>query len=500
MVCVDGVGFAPNKRRMGWISLMSHLILTAHIIIIIGLSIRVLMKRRPVGVSLAWLILILILPFAGAMLYLFIGERRLGRHRAERAEALLGTYEEWLQEMQENTSLGRPNLSRQCAAINRLAEGTLGIPAMGGNRVQLLDEAEVVLRSIIADVDRAKHTCHMEFYIWQVGGTADEVGEALIRAAKRGVLCRVLVDAVGSKSFLQSGLASRYRRNGIELVAALPVGPIRMAFVRVDLRLHRKIVVIDGEIAYTGSLNLVDPRYFKQEAQVGQWVDAMVRIEGPAVQALGAIFMWDWEVETAQGMEVLKNSSEFKAVTQVGSAAVQVAPSGPGYKSDTIHQLLLTSIYTAEKELVITTPYFVPDESVVSALQSAALRGVEVTIILPERLDSRLAFYASRSYFDDLLAAGVQLYHFQEGLLHTKSVTVDGDITLFGTVNLDMRSFWLDFEVTLLVYDSDFGMQLRRLQKSYLEKSNPIDQEVWQKRSGKERFIENAAQLFAPLL
>jgi cardiolipin synthase len=273
-----------------------------------------------------------------------------------------------------------------------------------------------------------------------------------------------------------------------------------MAFVRVDLRLHRKIVVIDGEIAYTGSLNLVDPRYFKQEAQVGQWVDAMVRIEGPAVQALGAIFMWDWEVETAQGMEVLKNSSEFKAVTQVGSAAVQVAPSGPGYKSDTIHQLLLTSIYTAEKELVITTPYFVPDESVVSALQSAALRGVEVTIILPERLDSRLAFYASRSYFDDLLAAGVQLYHFQEGLLHTKSVTVDGDITLFGTVNLDMRSFWLDFEVTLLVYDSDFGMQLRRLQKSYLEKSNPIDQEVWQKRSGKERFIENAAQLFAPLL
>jgi len=479
---------------------MSNLILVAHIIIIIALSIRVLMKRRPVGVSLAWLILILILPFAGAMLYLFIGERRLGRHRVERAEALLGPYEKWLQELREHTSVGRPDLSGKCAAINRLAEGTLGIPAMGGNRVQLLDEAEVALRSIIADVHRAKSTCHMEFYIWQVGGTADEVGEALIRAVRRGVVCRVLVDAVGSKNFLQSELAERFRKNGIELVAALPVGPIRMAFVRVDLRLHRKIIVIDGEIAYTGSLNLVDPRYFKQKAGVGQWVDAMVRIEGPAVQPLGAIFLWDWEVETAQGTEVLKKTGDLKAVSQVGSAAVQVVPSGPGYKSDTIHQLFLTSIYTAEKELVITTPYFVPDESVVSALQSAALRGVEVTIILPEKLDSRLAFYASRSYFDDLLAAGVQLYHFQKGLLHTKSVTVDGGIALFGTVNLDMRSFWLDFEVTLLVYDSDFGMQIRRLQKRYLEESTPIDLEVWQKRSSRDRFIENAAQLFAPLL
>lgn len=479
---------------------MSNLILAAHIIIIIALSIRVLMKRRPVGVSLAWLILIVILPFAGAMLYLFIGERRLGRHRAERAEALLAPYEEWLQELRENTSIGRPDLRGECAAINRLAEGTLGIPAMGGNRLQLLDEAEVTLRSIIADVDNAKSTCHMEFYIWQVGGTADEVGAALIRAAKRGVLCRVLVDAVGSKNFLQSGLASRFRTNGIELAAALPVGPIRMAFVRVDLRLHRKIVVIDGEIAYTGSLNLVDPRYFKQEAGVGQWIDAMVRIEGPAVQPLGAIFLWDWEVETGQSFEVLKSTSDLKAVTQVGSAAVQVVPSGPGYKDDTIHQLLLTSIYTAEKELILTTPYFVPDESVVTALQSAALRGVEVTIILPEKLDSRLAFYASRSYFDDLLAAGVKIHHFEKGLLHTKSVTVDGDIALFGTVNLDMRSFWLDFEVTLLAYDSDFAMQLRRLQERYLEDSNPIDLEVWRKRSTRERFVENAAQLFAPLL
>jgi cardiolipin synthase len=349
-------------------------------------------------------------------------------------------------------------------------------------------------------VDRAKSTCHLEFYIWNEGGSADEVCEALIRAAKRQVVCRVLVDAVGSADFLKSNSARRLKNSGVELVAALPVGPIRMAFVRADLRLHRKIVVIDGEVGYTGSFNLVDPRFFKQKAHVGQWVDAMVRMGGPAVQALGTIFLWDWEIETAQGIEELEQTSDLRALPPVGTANVQVVPSGPGYKSDSIHQLLITAIYAARRELIMTTPYFVPDESVVTALQSAALRGVDVSIILPEKVDSRLVHYASRSYFDDLLASGVRIHRFKGGLLHTKSILVDGTIALFGSVNLDMRSFWLDFEITLLIYDTDFGARLRRLQQGYLEMSESIDPAVWQQRSARERFIENGAQLFAPLL
>ncbi|MBW2122910.1 MAG: PLDc N-terminal domain-containing protein, partial [Deltaproteobacteria bacterium] len=258
----------------------------AHAVVVIALSVRVVMMRRPVGVSLAWLILIFVLPFAGAGLYLLIGERRMGRRRAERAAALREEYEGWLRGLSRNTRVDWSDVGPRGAPVNRLAEATLGIPAMAGNRLELIDGAEPILGSIVEDIGRARHTCHMEFYIWNEGGMADEVSRALIRAAQRGVTCRVLIDSVGSAAFLRSEGAKRLLENGVELVAALPVGLVRMVFVRLDLRIHRKIVVIDGEIAYTGSLNLVDPRFFKREAGVGPWVDAMVRVEGPAVQAL----------------------------------------------------------------------------------------------------------------------------------------------------------------------------------------------------------------------
>ncbi|MBW2056452.1 MAG: cardiolipin synthase [Deltaproteobacteria bacterium] len=472
----------------------------AHAVVVIALSVRVVMMRRPVGVSLAWLILIFVLPFAGAGLYLLIGERRMGRRRAERAAALREEYEGWLRGLSRNTRVDWSDVGPRGAPVNRLAEATLGIPAMAGNRLELIDGAEPILGSIVEDIGRARHTCHMEFYIWNEGGMADEVSRALIRAAQRGVTCRVLIDSVGSAAFLRSEGAKRLLENGVELVAALPVGLVRMVFVRLDLRIHRKIVVIDGEIAYTGSLNLVDPRFFKREAGVGPWVDAMVRVEGPAVQALDLIFMWDWQVETGEDIKGLSDPKDFKTFPDGGEANVQVVPSGPGYTSDTIHQLLLMSLYTAREELVMTTPYFVPDESVLTALESAALRGVEVTIIVPERVDSRLIRYASRSYFKDLLASGVRILRFHGGLLHTKSITIDREIALFGTVNLDMRSFWLDFEVTLFVFDRDFGSRLRALQQGYADRAVPIDLETWRRRPAWSRFVENAAQLLSPLL
>ncbi len=486
---------------MEHLNLISNIPVAAHAVIIIGLSIRIIMMRRPVGVSMAWLILILALPFIGAILYLLMGELHLGSQRARRAAALRSSYEGWLQTLKQDTVNDQTKPGPEWEPINRLAEVATGIPALAGNGLQLYDEAEGILRAIIADIDNARRTCHLEFYIWNNGGTADDVAEALIRAVNRGVTCRILVDAVGSSGFLKSTLASRLRKSRVELVAALPVGPVRTAFVRVDLRLHRKIVVIDGEVAYTGSINLVDPRYFKQEAGVGQWIDAMTRIEGPAVQVLEMLFLWDWEVETGQSISSLKNTVDLKPVPQSGTAnIVQVVPSGPGYRRDPIHQLLLTSIYAARKELVMSTPYFVPDESLLMALKSAAGRGVDVKIILPEKVDSLLVSYASRSYFDDLLSSGVRILRFQGGLLHTKSITIDGQIALFGTVNLDMRSFWLDFEVTLIVYDPDFSALLRTLQEQYIGKSDSINLNDWRKRPFRGRFVENVAQLFSPLL
>jgi cardiolipin synthase len=483
---------------MSDVTLLGVFLAILYAFIIIGLSVRVIMRRLPPGVSLAWLILIFLLPLVGGFVYLLIGERRIGRRRAERASMLLARYQEELSSLHASR-VEWAQLDPEGAPIHRLAEATLGTPAMVGNKLELQEGAQSTLQSIIKDVDRAEHICHMEFYIWDEGGIADEVAEALIRAAKRGVTCRVLVDAVGSSRFLKFRSAGRLRENGVALVAALPIGLRRLAFARPDLRLHRKIVVIDDLCAYTGSLNLVDPRYFKKGAGVGEWVDAMVRVEGPAVQALEAQFSWDWEVETGEATGALANV-HLAGLLPKGPTPVQVVPSGPGITRDAIHQLLLTSIYAARRELIVTTPYFIPDHAVLMAFKSAPRRGVKTTMIVPERLDSRLTQYASQSYYDSLLAAGVNICRFEGGLLHTKSVTVDGKFSIFGTVNLDVRSFWLDFEVTLLVYDADFTTRLRKLQMKYLEESNGIDLETWLARSASVRLVENASQLFAPLL
>jgi len=472
----------------------------ADLLIRVGLSARVIMRRRPVGVSLAWLTIILIFPFGGALIYLAIGETRLGTRRARRAERIHAPYLEWLNHLETRKHIDWSQLGQECEPLARLTEATVGIPALPGNALELIDNAEDVFRAIIADIDAAKRTCHMVLYIWGNGGTADEVAEALIRAAARGVICRILLDDVGSMDFLRSEMADRMRRAGIQLRAALPVGLVRALFVRFDLRMHRKIVVIDGELAYAGSLNMVDPRYFKRGSGVGQWIDAMVRVRGPAVEGLAITFLEDWELETAEGVEQLRETGDVRALEEQGSAAVQVVPSGPVTESHTIQQVLLMAIYAARRELILTSPYFVPDELLLTALVSAARRGVDVTLIVPARVDSHLVRLATQAHKIDLLAAGVTIALFEHGLLHTKSITVDGEFSLFGSLNLDPRSLWLNFEITLSVYDRPFTRRLRQLQQRYLAQSQRMDLETWRRRPKVEQLVVNAARLLAPLL
>jgi cardiolipin synthase len=391
-------------------------------------------------------------------------------------------------------------LSPEAQHISRLAENTVNIPALSGNRIELLEATELILQAMVSDIDRAEKFCHLEFYIWTEGGLADEVGAALLRAAGRGVTCRVLLDAIGSAKFLKGRLLDQLKAGGVQVAFALPVSAISLFRVRPDLRLHRKIVVIDDAAAYTGSFNLVDPRLFKQDAGVGEWVDAMVRLEGPGVLALNALFRWDWEVETGRDLNAKVEEGDPSSVHRAGDTDVQVVPSGPGIAGNNVYQLLLLSIYSARREIVVTTPYFVPDEAVSTALLTAAERGIKVTVIMPERNDSRLVHYTCRSYFDDMLAAGIQIFGFKGGLLHTKSVVIDRQVALFGSVNLDVRSLWLDFEVILGVYDPDFAERLITLQDKYIENSIPVNLQTWQQRPGKERFVENLARLASPLL
>ena len=457
------------------------------------------MRRRPVGVSLAWLFVILLFPFAGAVLYLMVGELRLGRRRAESLRALRVPYERWLSDVRENVAVDWSKHGSECEPLARLAENAAEIPAVPGNALQLIPEWETALGNIIADINGAERTCHMVFYIWHLGGLADEVAEALIRAARRGVLCRVLLDARGSAVFLKSPTVKRLRDEGVRVTSALPGGIFHAPIKRFDLRMHRKIVVIDGASAYTGSLNLVDPRFFKQESNVGQWVDAMVRLTGPAVEPMGIVFLGDWLLETDEGLESLRRTGDVRRLSPTGGSTVQVMPTGPTLQDDAI-QILLMTIYAARRELIITTPYFVPDESVLMALVSAARRGVDVTLILPARVDSYLVRFASQPHMGALLANGVKIMLFHGGLLHTKSVTVDGEISLFGSLNLDPRSIYLNFEITLSIYDRKFTSELRDLQFSYAAESSAMNLSDWEKRSLLQRFRDNVARLLSPLL
>jgi cardiolipin synthase len=472
-------------------------IFLADLLIRTGFSIRIIMRRLPVGVALAWLTIVLVFPFAGAVIYLLIGESRLGQDRRRRAQALRDSYRDWTKAARQAGQVITPELPSCDQGLTRLSEDLLQSPPLAGNDIQLLHDAQEAFPALVRDIDAARHTCHLEFYIWEVGGKADEVVEALIRAAARGVTCRVLLDAIGSKHFLRSAQARRLREGQVQLRQALPVTLRRLMFVRADLRLHRKIVVIDDALSYTGSLNLADPALFKQNAGVGQWVDAFARVRGPAVQALNAVFRYDWELETGEAIHV---GAETPPAPTPGAAVVQVLASGPGERVGAIEQILLAAIYAARRELVLTTPYFVPSESLLAALLSAPGRGVDVTLIVPAQVDSRFTHYASRAYQADLLAAGVRLALYKGGLLHTKSLAADGQFSLFGSLNLDPRSLRLDFEITLAVYDAEFTTALRRLQQRYLEKSEWLELSSCQSRSAVERFTEDAARLVGPLL
>jgi len=233
---------------------------------------------------------------------------------------------------------------------------------------------------------------------------------------------------------------------------------------------------------------------------VGKWIDAMVRVEGSVVVLLAATMISDWILETREPIHDVIESARLAPVKFQGTADVQVVPSGPGETGDGLLQMFLALINAAQNELVLTTPYLVPDESMLRALRGAAGRGVKVAIIVPERVDSFLTRYASRSYYDSLLEMGGEIYLYRGGLLHTKSIMVDGGMSMFGTVNLDMRSLWLNYEVALFVYDDLFAAELRALQRTYIDDSDRLDLATWRKRSFGQRFVENALRLVSPLL
>jgi len=458
------------------------------------------MRKRAAPVTLSWLVIILLLPFFGAIIYLLFGENRLGEKRAKRAAADVPMILRWAADLKQRSFSNWKNINQECEPIHRQIDAAIRIPTMPGNKLSLIEHSDAFFNQLILDIEQATSTCFLEFYIWHNGGAADQVCEALLNAHKRGVRCKILLDSIGSKNFLRSSNCRKLKATGIKIIECMPAGLLRALFVRIDLRNHRKIVSIDGKIGYTGSQNLVDPKFFKQDQDVGEWIDIMVRIQGPVVEIMTASFLYDWALESGESFEALKEKSELQPTSPVGNIPVQLAPSGPGFEEDTIHNLLLTTIYAARKELTLTTPYFVPDNAILAALKSAAQRGVTVTIIVPEKNDSKLVHYASRARYGELISSGVKIMAFSGGLLHAKTISVDNDFCLIGSVNLDMRSFWLNFELTLFIYNREFTAGLCAIQQHYLSASSLLDKNDFEKRAFRERFLENSALLVGPLL
>ena len=481
-------------------TVISWLIFLGYWLLIAGVTLRILMKRRTVPSAMAWLLVIYILPLVGIIAYLSLGELYLGKRRAERARAMWPSTAKWLNDLKACKHIFAEDNSPVASSLFKLCERRQGIAGLKGNQLQLLTTSDDVMQALIRDIQLARHNIEMVFYIWHPGGMADQVAESLMTAARRGVHCRLMLDSAGSVTFFRSPWAARMRNAGIEVVEALKVNLFRVFLRRMDLRQHRKMVMIDNYLAYTGSMNMVDPRFFKQDSGVGQWVDVMARMGGPIATGMGIVYSCDWEIET--GKRILPSTPDYNIMPfeEPTGHTIQAIASGPGFPEDLIHQALLTAVYSSREYLVMTTPYFVPSDNLLHAICTAAQRGVDVSIILPHKNDSLLVGWASRAFFSELLAAGVKIYQFDGGLLHTKSVLVDGELSLVGTVNLDMRSLWLNFEITLVIDDMGFAGDLAAVQDDYISRSRLLDARVWVQRPFWHRLAERLFYFFSPLL
>lgn len=468
-----------------------------HLLVVFGLAVRVVWVRRSTSISLAWLIVLAAFPGLGVIAYVLVGEtwlcKRRQKHTASIAPRLLGAVDDLRGRFGGSDAVTTPDNR----AVDAIGSATGFIPTLGGNSAEMLDGEGAFFSSLLEDIARAETSCDLLFYIWSSGGLVTRVERALMDAAKRGVRCRVLVDAVGSHHWLDEH-AQRLRDAGVHVRAALPVGRLRSLLSRIDLRNHRKIVAIDGRIGYTGSFNMADPAYFKKDAEVGRWVDLMARVCGPSAALLGAVFALDWSLEDGETPDV--EAWVPKDIERRGRTLVQVAPSGPGQTPRALYRMILSAIHGAQDRLVTTTPYLVLDEPYMEALAGAVQRGVRVEVVVPEKIDGKLVGLATHACCNELLEVGAHVWAYREGLLHAKTVVADDDLAFVGTMNLDRRSFWLNYEVSLVLHGRDAVREVCRVQERYISESLPFLETKGAKRVWPRRMAQNAASLWAPLL
>jgi len=544
---IDPLATPQTLAPWSWIDL-AGLGLVLHITLMVVMTLRIVTVQRNIGVSIAWIAMLYTLPLVGFIAYLLLGEPMIGRRYRQRVDQAQLLTNDMAARERLVFDQGQDLLSNHYRGVSLIGTRKTGFGVFAGHQMQLLTSPSAIFDQLITDINNAAHTIYMEFYIVYPKGQVLEVLQALISAAKRGVECHILADSVGSLAFVNRKHHEALEKAGVFVHQSLPVGLFKTLFKRSDLRNHRKIIVIDEYIGYTGSFNLVDPNFFKQDKNVGQWIDVMIR--STSVQPISIATAMTKVVVTDIGAESQDNlyeldkrvnnytrklyvmhptindlnsrvqvldeeSDEQESAVQplagtslidiapmpvVDNVVAQLIPSAPQLTGHVIYNTLVTVIHRANTRIQITTPYFVPDEALSGALTTAARRGVDVTLIVPKKVDSFLVQHASQAYYQELLEAGVKIARFEGGLLHTKTVVIDDDYCLFGTVNIDMRSFYLNMEVTLAIYTPEMVAQVVSCQNAYLQNCQFLELSYWQQRPRSKSLFDNVIRLFSPLL
>lgn len=470
-----------------------------HLTVQVSLCLRAVTRRnREPASRLAWILIILSTSVVGIVAYILLGEVNIGRRRVERLKAVLNRLTLKLGRDDAKSELSLPDLPPRIQHLFRTASSINPFEPLPGNRVSLLKDSAATIDSIVADIDSATDHVHLIFYIWLTDHNGLKMVEALKRAAARGVTCRVMADDLGSRKMIASSHWQSMQQAGVKCAVALPIGNLLMRLIkgRIDLRNHRKIVVIDNRITYTGSQNCADAE-FLVKAKYAPWVDAMMRFEGPVARQNQYLFLGDWMAHVDEDLTELLN----QPLESVNDGFVaQAIGTGPTYRESAISEVFEALMYAAREKLIITTPYYVPNESMQAALCRAARRGVETLLVLPAKNDSIVVAAASRSYYENLLEAGVKIYEYEGGLLHTKSLTLDGEVTLIGSANMDRRSFDLNYENNILLYDPEATAAMIDRQHAYLASSHPVSIDQVKSWGFLRRLWNNTIGMLGPVL
>ncbi len=476
----------------------------AGILILVDLVVRVLAiifvprNRRP-GSAMAWLLAIFFIPYVGVIFFLLIGSPRLGRKRRAKQDEINSFIKRSTADVEFRKNMPtKPDWLAPIIELNR----TLGaMPVIGDNSASLRIDYDQNIIDMAADIDKATRFVHIEYYILAHDSVTKPFFDAMEHAVQRGVKVRVLFDHVAAlRTVGYRKTKKKLTEIGAEWNLMLPFLPFQGKYERPDLRNHRKVLIIDGKIGWMGSQNLIDSTYLKPgNIKRGlHWKDANVRLEGPIVPALNAIFLSDWYSET----DVLL-SDEALPITEgkkAGTLDCQIVPSGPGFASENNLRLFLALLYAARERIVITSPYFVPDESLLYAITAATQRGVEVELFVSEIGDQALVYHAQRSYYEVLLEAGVKIWLYKAPtILHSKHLSIDDDVAVIGSSNMDMRSFSLNLEVSLLVRGKGFVAQMRDVEQRYRDDSRLLSIEEWQKQPLRSTVLDGLARLTSAL-